>query len=112
MITINKILLPLTLIAGSEIVLVTEVRPVREFLDGKSTDRIIGYRYTCVCPDNKFEQMLVKVEEAAPAITQEMLDACGGTVKAKPKGFVGRFYRDRAGEYQFTAKATAIEVLK
>lgn len=85
-------------------------RPVKEFKDGKSTEKIVGYSYTIVCPSNKYEQFQLKVEQPQPLLTPEELEAKGGTVKVKVKGFEGRFYQNAEKQIIFTAKATAIEV--
>ncbi|MEK4206510.1 MULTISPECIES: hypothetical protein [Paenibacillus] len=110
MLKINNITFTLTQVANGDTLLCTDVSPVKEFVDGKSTDKIMGFRYSCVCPANKYEQISIKVEEATPTIAADEL-AAKGTVKVKPKNFEGRFYRDRNGEYQFTAKATTLEVV-
>lgn len=111
MIEITKFIFSLLQVAGSEQVLLTGCLPIKDFVDGKPTDKIIGYRYTLVAPQNKYESFTVKVEQASPAISPEELEAKGGTVKVKIKGFQGRFYRDRNKEYQFTAKAESVEVI-
>lgn len=113
MLTIEKIIFNIQQINnGSDSILVTEVRPLKKYVDGKSTEEIEGFRYLCILPANKYEQVSIKVENLTPAITSEELEAKGGTVKAKVKGFEGRFYKDSSsGEYRFTGKATAIEVV-
>lgn len=110
MFKINQILFTLPQIANGDTLLLTDVAPFKEYVDGKSTDKTIGYRYTCVCPANKYEQITIKVEEAKPILTAEEI-AAKGAVKVKPKSFEGRFYRDRNGDYQFTAKAASMEVV-
>lgn len=111
MITINKIKITLPQVAGADTVLITSVRQVKEFQDGKSTDKTIGYSYSVVCPSNKYEQINIKVEQAQPVITNEELEAKGGTVKAKVKGFEGKFYQNKNKEVLFSAVATGIEVV-
>ena len=100
-------------VAKSNEVLVTDVKPYKDYVDGKPSENIAGVKYTALCPANKFESITVKVAQAVPTITTEMLEAAGGSIKATFKGFEGKFYRDsRSGEYLFTAKATEVEVLK
>lgn len=111
MIDIAKLVFSLLMVAGSDSVLITEITSIKEFIDKKPTDKILGFSYTVVAPQNKFTEFKIKVEQAAPVITPEELEAKGGTVKAKIKGFEGHFYKDRNGIYQFTSKATAIEVI-
>lgn len=113
MLRITSIILTLLQVAKSTEVLVTEVKSYKNYIDGKPSDEIAGYKYEVVCPANKYESFSVKIPQAAPTITTEMLEAAGGSIKATFKGFEGKFYRDsRSGEYLFTAKATEVEVLK
>lgn len=108
---INKITINLQQVAGADTVLITDVRPVKEFQDGKQTDKIIGYSYSVVCPANKYEAFSIKIEQQQPAISLDELAAKGGTVKAKVKGFEGRFYQNKSKDVLFTAKATGIEIV-
>lgn len=108
---IEQVQFNLLQIAKSDYLLLVDILPVREFLDGQSTDKVIGYRYICVCPQNKFEKISIKVEESAPLLPPEEL-ATAGNIKVAPIHFEGKFYKDRSGEYQFTAKAERLEVVK
>lgn len=87
------------------------VREVKEFVDGKPTGKVIGYNYTVVCPSNKYEQFSIRVLQPQPVITTEELEVKGGSVKVKVKNFEGRFYQNSQNKIQFSAKATAIEVI-
>lgn len=99
-------------IAKSDTVLVTALKELYRYDEsGKRTDQLEGYRYTVVAPDNKYAEFDVKTPTAT--VTQEQLDAAkGGVIKAKVKGFSGRFYRTRTGDYAFTATAEALEPLQ
>lgn len=110
MIKINQFVLNLQQIANGDTLLLTDIAPVKEFVDGKYTDKVIGFRYTCVCPQNKFEQISIRIEGVKPVITPEELSV-KGTIKVKPKNFEGRFFRDRSGEYRLSAKAESLEVI-
>ena len=113
MIQINKIIFSLIHVAKSNEILVTEVKPYKDYIDGNPSDKIAGYKYTVVCPANKYESFTVKIAQEVPTITAEQLEAAGGAIKATFKGFEGKFYRDsRSGEYLFTSKALEVEVLK
>jgi len=101
----------LLLIAHGEQLILTDCQPVKQFVDGKPTDTIVGYRYTIVAPQNKYESFTVRIDQATPAITPDELEAKGGTVKCKLKGFEGKFFKNKQNEYQFTAKADSLEVL-
>lgn len=113
MIKINNFTFTLIQVAKSNEVLITEVKPYRDYIDDKPSDKVAGYKYTVVCSANKFESFAVKIAQENPTITAEQIEAAGGTIKATFKGFEGKFYRDsRSGEYMFTSKANELEVLK
>lgn len=113
MIKVTNFTYTLTQVAKSNEVLLTGVMPFRNYIEGKPSDNIAGYKYTVVCPANKYESFTVKIPQEAPTITAEQLEAAGGAIKATFKGFEGKFYRDsRSGEYLFTSKALEVEVLK
>lgn len=66
-----------------------------------------------MAPDNKFEQFIIKTQQAV--VTPEQLAAAkGGVIKVRVHGFVGRFYRvvDRDKvEYAFTSTAERLEII-
>lgn len=110
MISLNQIVITENQVTKGGQTICTNVRPVKEYKDGKPTDNVIGYNYTVVCPSNKYEQFSIKVEQQQPVITPEELESKGGSVKVKVKNFEGRFYQNAEKQILFTAKATAIEV--
>ena len=112
MIKVTDITFTIDQIAKSDTVLITAVKELYHYdVNGKRTDQLEGYRHSVVAPDNKFVELEIKTSTAA--VTQEQLDAAkGGVIKAKGKGFSGRFYRTRTGDYAFTATAEALEPLQ
>lgn len=97
-------------VAGSEVVLLTESREIFKYENGQRTDVSDGFRNTVVAPSNKYEQFTVKTPTAV--VTPEQLAAAkDGVLKVRIKGFVGRFYRTRTGEYAFTSTAESMEVV-
>lgn len=110
MIRISDMKFSLEQIANSKEVLITSVREVKEYVDGKRTDNILGYSYEVTAPKNKYEKFSIKVEESIPAITMQELEAKGGTIKATANDFMGTFYR-RGDDYIFTAKASKVVLL-
>jgi hypothetical protein len=111
MISINQIVINLQQVAKGDQLILVGVKPTKEFKDGKQTERIIGYSYSVVFPQNRYEAAVIKVDETKPVITQEELEAKGGSVKVKIKNFEGRFYQNSNKDVLFTAKAAGIEVL-
>lgn len=113
MIKVSDVVLPLELIAKSKKVILTEVGDAMEYVDGKSTGKRLGSRYACVAPANKYNGFTVKVEDIAPAITQEELDKATEPVMVTFEGFEAHFYRaSTSGEYLLTAKAQKIVIQK
>ena len=81
MIRVGDIKLSLEQVANAKEILITDIREVREYVDGKRTDNIIGYAYEVAAPKNKYEKFSIKVEEKSPVITAEELEAKGGVAK-------------------------------
>ena len=71
MIRVGDIKLSLEQVANAKEILITDIREVREYVDGKRTDNIIGYAYEVAAPKNKYEKFSIKVEEKSPVITAE-----------------------------------------
>ena len=111
MIKVTDINFSVELIAGSDAVLVTDVREVFKYDDaGNRTNTPDGFRNTVVAPAKKYAEFTIKTAKAF--VTPEQLAAAkDGTVKVKVKGFVGRFYRTRGGDYAFTSTAESLEIL-
>ena len=49
----------------------TSVRPYYEFVDGKRTDKVLGYRYDVVLPQHGYEPLAVKVPGAKTLDVQD-----------------------------------------
>ncbi len=110
MIKVTDIAFSIEQIAGSDIVLLTDIRESYSYEDGKRTNTLEGFKNTVVAPSRKFTEFTIKTPKAV--ITPEQLAAAkDGMLKVKVKGFAGRFYRTRDGEYAFTATADALEVV-
>ncbi len=109
---VNNIRFSLKDIANSDTVVLVSASADREYKDGKATGTIIGTRYQVVCPAAKYADFSVKVS-GPQVITQEEIDAAVTPIEVSFEGFVGRFYRlDGASDYDFTAKADEIIVVK
>ena len=108
---INNIKLELKQVANSEEVILIGVIPFKDYIDGKPSENIAGYKYNVVCPANKYEPLAVKIRQSQPTITNEQIEAAGGSIKVTFVGFEGKFYRTSNGDYAFTAKADRLEVI-
>ena len=110
MIRVSNIKLSLEQVANAKEILITDIKEVWKYEDGKRKDKIIGYAYEDTAPKNKYEKFSIKVEEKSPVITAEELEAKGGVAKATANDFVGSFYH-RGDDYVFTAKASKVVLL-
>lgn len=111
MIKITDIQLTLEQVAHSTNVLLIDCKPVKEFVDGKPTDKIVAYNYVVVAPQNKFANFSVKIEGASSLVSSEQIQSNGGNIEVTFSGFIGRFFRSKTGDYLFTSKATGLEIL-
>lgn len=92
------------LFAANKVIL-TAVGKDREYdQDNHPTDKVLGSKYTIVCPELQYISFNVKVPNSDPIITQDELDQAGGPIWITFENFVGRFYQMR-GETGITCKA-------
>lgn len=110
MLKISEIEFTIEQIAGSDIVLLTDIREVFAYEDGKKTTKSDGYRCTVVAPAAKYVEFSVKTPRAVVTVEQ-LAAAKDGTIRVKVKGFKGRFYRTRDGDFAFTSTADTMEVV-
>lgn len=96
---------------GGDLILIG-VRDDQEYVDGKSTGKLIGTRYTVVAPSNKYTSFTVKVADTKSIITQNEIDQYDQPIIVTFTNFHGKFYYSKQGGYGFTAKADSIEVVK
>lgn len=112
MIKLNQIRVTEEMILQNGPMILIEIRPIAEYVDGKKTDRILGYAYNCVAPSNKYAQFTIKVNQKKPVLTNEELENLGGSTEIQATDFEGKFYQNSNKDVLFTATASAIEVLK
>lgn len=98
-------------VAGSEFVLLTDIREVYKYDESNNRTNVLeGYRYTVVAPAKKYAEFSIKTTRAF--VTPEQLAAAkDGVIKVRVKGFAGRFYRTRDREYAFTSTAEGLEIV-
>jgi hypothetical protein len=106
---VGRLELPWALIARSKTCLVNAVAQWFDYVDGKRTEKQKGYLYSCVLPSNGYQTIVVKVEESAPSITVEQIEAAGGAVEVEPVNFVGKIYVPQGGRAgEVSCKASAV----
>jgi hypothetical protein len=108
----SKINLNFPQLAKADYGLAVDVVPYRNYENNKPSETIAGYKYTTVLPLNGYEKIGIKVEQPAPLFTKEDIEKGGGSIKIKPIGFQGKFYRTSSGDLDISCKATGIEVVK
>lgn len=81
--------------------ILTEIRPVSEYVAGKPTGKVKGYKYTIVLPECAYERIDVLIE-GAPQI-----ERLNGPLEVELKGFVP-YISWSGGDYTVAAHATAI----
>ena len=84
--------LTMSQVLGSDCAILTDVSADMEHVDGKATGKQFGTKYTVVCPGAKYFEVVVKVPDMVPVITQEALDTAANPVFITFEGFVGHIY--------------------
>ena len=79
-------------VLGADSAILTDVSADMEYIDGKATGKQHGIKYTVVCPGAKYLEIVVKVPDMVPVITQEVLDSSKEPVLVTFEGFVGHIY--------------------
>lgn len=82
---------------------------LKEYVDGKISDNIIGVKIDVVCPDNNYEQFTVKIKGKYSVLCEQLKDKEGRVISLPD--LTGRFYRDNTGSYQLSCSATKVEVV-
>ena len=99
----NLLILPASL--GDKMLLV-EIKPWFELLDGKKTGNQLGYKYTISLPAHALDKIDVKVPG------EQQIEKPDGYVEVEFTGLVVKpYYRDNSRhELAFSAKATGIRL--
>jgi hypothetical protein len=112
MLQIEKMRFTADMIIRGDTVLVTGVREVKEYVDNKPTDKVVAVSYTAVLPNFSYNEIQIRIPGKKMYITQEEIEANGGSIEATVTGFEGRFFRTKDGNYTFTSTAEKLEVVK
>ena len=90
-----------------EEMLLTDVRPVREFVNNKATDKVIGFAYTVALVAHKFADLTVKIEG------DQQIELSADAMPVRFDGLKVRAYKSfRDGEIYFSASADKIMSVK
>lgn len=89
---------------------VYKVADIKEFVDGKPTNNIVGQKLYTLSPDEDDSPLVIKVM-GKNKITNEFIREKGGVVKVRFTNLVGKFYRDNRNEWTLTCIAEDVEVM-
>lgn len=111
MINITKLNIPLNIIFSNDIFILLNVYTVKEFLDNKPTDKIIGYKYECVDTDT-FEKFSVKILGQKPIISQDIIDGTENHIKVSFNDAIVKPYMIPSGGVALSFQASSIKVIQ
>lgn len=99
-------------LGSSQPVILTSIKEVLEFKDGKPTGKILGFMYEVACPCIQFDKREVKVFNEPAIITQEEIDRrnfSGKYVWTTFEGFDGRLFQNyKTKDNYVTCTATKV----
>jgi len=108
---LSKLNIPFNIVVNDANTLLLGVAPYYEYVDGKKTEKLLGYKYNIV-EDKTFEKFSVKIASKAPVITQEQVDASKERIKVTFENAFAKPYRTTYGDYDLSVSATGISILK
>lgn len=103
--------IPLNIVLNGANTLLLGVTPYYEYVDGKKTENLLGYKYTVV-EDQNYEKFSVKIESKTPSITQQQIDDATARIKVTFEKAFARPYRTNSGDYDLSVTATGINLQK
>jgi spore germination protein GerM len=97
----------------------TKVRLIKakenfEYKDGTRTTNQLGFTYICLCENNDFEKVSIKVEtDNKPVITNEELEKITTPVYINFEGFTGKFwFSSKTSTWELSCKAEKAILVK
>lgn len=111
----NKLNLKMEQVFGGNSAILIGQAPLKEYKDGKSTDNVIGMRFSVACFKNCFDTVTVKVEgaKALNFTDDEIAEACAtlNPMFVTFDGFQGKPYSSNSGGIALTCSAKTIRVI-
>lgn len=107
---ITQLNIPLNIIFKNDSYIILKTREAKEYVDGKATDNIIGYKYECVDTDS-FEKFSVKILGNKPIISQDVIDGSADHIKVSFVNAFAKAYRTSSGRYELSFKADTMKIL-
>ena len=102
-------------VLGSPVVYLVGQRLLKEYQDGKVTDKVIGARFEVVSPAKCFEHFSVKIENANlfDISDEAIAEACASLkpILVQFIGFTGKLYNGFNNTVNISCSATGIEIV-
>ncbi len=108
---LSKLNIPFNIVVDGANTILLGVAPYYEYVDGKKTENLLGYKYNIV-EDKSFEKFSIKIASKAPVITQEQIDTSKERIKVSFENAIAKPYRTTYGDYDLSITATGISILK
>ncbi|MBU4643157.1 hypothetical protein [Bacillus toyonensis] len=77
----------------------------------KTTDKVLGMKYTCAVPGNGFQNIVVKVKEGHDPVTQKEIDEEPNTLVVNFENFAGKIYMNNFKQPDLSCEADDINVV-
>lgn len=101
----------LEVIANSDTVLITGVKPWFEYENNRRTDKQLGHTYEVVMPEAAYDKFDIKVPGSKAQFKQDDIEDSSGGIKVRPLNFEAGFYNTDRGSL-LTARASGFEAVK
>lgn len=111
MFRLEKLSIPLAVVANGAKLILVDVQPWHPYENGNvDKTALLGHKYT-VAETGSYEKFTVKVSSATPIITPEQLEAAKEPIFVAFKDCFAKPYRNQNGMYDlsFTAATVSIE---
>ncbi|QAA30957.1 hypothetical protein [Clostridium manihotivorum] len=111
MIKLTDLRIPLEIIFKNDTFILLNVKALKQYSEGKITDRLIGYSYEVV-DLGSFEKFQVKVLGEKEVITQQYIDNSENRLKVTFGNAIAKPYRSSNGNFDLSISADSINVLE
>lgn len=112
---ISGIILNEQQVMGASIVCLTGQRHLKEYKDGKSTEKVLGVRFEVVSPAKCFANFSIKIEDGKllDVTDTEIESACMGLnpIFVRFEGFRGKIYAGSNSSVNVSCSATGVSIV-
>lgn len=90
--------------------IVTAMYKDLEWVDGKPTNKIKGYKLKTVCPSAQYDETIVKIECQNPPLDEDALNKNPITVTFENLTF-SSYYNSNSNRTEYVGKASGVKVI-